>query len=68
MFVISGVSETRYSRGVRVFTRPEAAEYDAGQAFPPENKTNIQPWPSHYPYDSVDLSEWRWDVWDVLPT
>lgn len=25
-------------------------------------------WPSHSPYDSVGLSEWCWDVWDVLPT
>lgn len=25
-------------------------------------------WPSHYPFDSVVLSEWRWGVWDVLLT
>lgn len=41
-FVISGVSETRAGRGGRVFTRPEAAERDAGQAYPPESKTNIR--------------------------
>ena len=40
-FVISGMSETRAWRGGRVFTRSEAAECDAGQAYPPESKTNI---------------------------
>lgn len=40
-FLISGVSETKASRGGRVFTRPEAAECDSGQAYPPGSEANI---------------------------
>lgn len=52
-----------------MFTHAEAVECD--KRIHLRAKLIFDKWQRHYPYDSVGLSEWWWDVcvvWDVLPT
>lgn len=63
-FLPNGVRESRVLRREQVFACPEGAQCDAGQAGPPDSKTNI----GQVAESRRGLGEWWRDVGDVLFT